>query len=70
MLEFKTEEMSGQLVAHSITNPFKTYWIEEGAWAHLSTITADRAGPNISKAQPYRTTEDAITAANGEDLGL
>ena len=67
MLEFETEEMSGQLVAHSNTNPFKTYWIEEGAWAHLSTITGDRAGPNISKPQPYHSLEQAIAAANEED---
>ena len=67
MLEFETEKLSGSLVAYSETKPFKSYWIEEGACAHLSTITGDRAGPNISKPQHYRTTEDAITAANEED---
>ena len=67
MLEFIEEELSGQLAAHSNTVPFKTYWIEDGAWAHLYTVTGDRAGANTSKAQAYHSVEDAIAAANEED---
>jgi hypothetical protein len=67
MLEFEREEVSLELVAHSETTPFKSYWIREGAWAHLRTVQGDRAGATVSRAQPYHTLEDAMQAAQEED---
>ena len=66
-LEFELEENSGQLVAHSLTTPFKTYWIEEGAWIYLGTVQGGRAGANTSKPIAYDSLEEAKEAANLEE---
>jgi hypothetical protein len=68
MLEFETEELSGQLVAHSNKTPFKSYWIEEGAWTYLQVVQGDRAGANIGKAMTFRTIGEAVKEANEMDV--
>ena len=67
MLEFETDVLSGQMVANSRTTPFKTYWIDEGAWAYLYTVAGDKAGANISQPQPYHSVAEAVKAANAEE---
>lgn len=63
MLEFTTEPLSGQLVAHSEKCAFTSYWINEGAWTHLQTSTLTYKGPIITKPEPFYSVEDAIEAA-------
>lgn len=63
MLEFETEESSGQLVAYSESTPFKSYWIEEGAWTYLQVVQADSAGPNLSEPETFYSVEDAMKRA-------
>ena len=54
MLEFIEEELSGQLVAHSETTPFKTYWIDwVGAWTYLAVVQGDKAGANVGKSTTF-----------------
>jgi hypothetical protein len=67
MLEFEKEELSLQWVAHSETTPFKSYWIDEGAWTHMYNVQGSRAGAEVSKAQAYYTLEEAMQAAREQD---
>ena len=67
MLEFEREELSLQWVAYSEVTPFKSYWIEDGAWTYLYTVQGDRAGATISNSKTYYTLEDAMLAAQKED---
>jgi hypothetical protein len=64
MLEFETEELSGLLVAYSNNTPFKSYWINEGAWIGLRVVNGDAAGPNIGKEIIFNTLDGAIQEAN------
>lgn len=65
MLEFIHEEVSGNLVAHSETVPFRTYWIDvDSAWTYLTVVQGDRAGANIGPTDTYNSVEEAIAAAN------
>ncbi len=68
MLEFEREELSGQLVAHSNTTPFKSYWIEERAWTYLQVVQGDRDGAHIGKAMRFRTLKGAFKEANEMDV--
>ena len=62
-LEWITEELSGQLAAHSNTVPFKTYWLYEAAWVSLTYTQGDRAGVHTSRSTPYTSLEEAKAAA-------
>jgi hypothetical protein len=62
-LEWITEELSGQLAAHSKTTPFKTYWIEEGIWTYLQSSQGDRAGVVINKGGAFELEDEAKEAA-------
>lgn len=67
MLEFEREELSLQWVAYSEVTPFKSYWIEDGAWSYLYTVQGDRAGATLSKSRIFSTLEEAMLAAQKED---
>ena len=63
MLEFIEEELSGQLVAHSETTPFKTYWIDVQAWHNLQAVYGSKAGVHVDRSIPFNNLEDAKAAA-------
>lgn len=68
-LDFKTEELSGQLFANSEKCGFTSYWIDEGAWCYLVVSTLTCHGPILTKREPFNTLEDAKKAAQEkEDL--
>jgi len=68
-LDFKTEELSGQIYANSEKCGFTSYWIEEGAWYYLVVSTLSSNGMKLTKREPYNTLEDAKKAAQEkEDL--
>lgn len=64
MLEFITEEISGQLVAFSETTPFKSYWIDELSWVYLTVVAGVAHGPMIYSEKEFLTLEEAVKAAN------
>lgn len=59
MLEFETEPLSLQLVAQSETHPYRSYWIDEGAWSYVTIVEGDRAGPIIRKSKTFFTVDEA-----------
>ena len=69
-LDFTREELSGQLYAHSAKNGFVSYWIEEGAWSHLSIVSLTHRGPVVGKPECYNTLEDAKNAAQEHEDSL
>lgn len=59
MLEFETEPLSLQLVAQSETHPYRSYWIDEGAWSYVTIVEGDRAGPIIRKPERFNSIDEA-----------
>lgn len=66
-LTWKKEPISGQLVARSLSNEYKTYWIEEGAWSHLTIVDVSEKGPVIKKPMPFLSIEDAQEYAENQE---
>lgn len=65
MLTWKKEPISGQLVARSFSNEYKTYWIEDGAWTHLEIFDVNESGPFRIRPMPFLSIEDAQEYAEG-----
>ena len=69
-LDFKKEELSGQIYANSEKCGFTSYWIEEGAWCYLVVSTLSSNGMKLTKREPYNTLEDAKKAAQEKENAL
>lgn len=66
-LTWKKEPISGQLVARSLSNEYRTYWIEEVGWCHLEICDVSDKGPVIKKPMPFLSIEDAQEYAENEE---
>ena len=62
-LEFKQNELSGQLYAKSRKDELKTYWIQEKAWVYLSVSRVTKNGPQVDYLGHFVTLEDAKNEA-------
>lgn len=62
-LEFKQNELSGQLCAKSLKNEFMSYWIQEKAWIYLSVSRVTKNGPQVDYLGHFVTLEDAKNEA-------
>ena len=68
MLEFETEELSGQLVASSETHKYRTYWIDEvSGLVDLLIVTGDPAGTKMASPPAFKTVAEAIQYANEQE---